>query len=189
MSIYIHELDVFLEERYNYLDVLKNQIQEQRKSFNINMQQRKISQSNNSIEQLQILRQEIYDRGECDYFEFLVEQLQMILGTPITAKENEEMVDRYRECLKPLINDLFNHVQNMEMSDIDDGVLFPKPTSLPNGYGYWLEKISDYISGAGYSPLYWEERLKQIFAGKFIMEYKSYQELYVIILACVNELE
>ena len=189
MSIYIHELDVFLEERYNYLDVLKNQIQEQRKSFNINMQQRKISQSNNPIEQLQILRQEIYDRGECDYFEFLVEQLQMILGTPITAKENEEMVDRYRECLKTLINDLFNHVQNMEMSDIDDGVLFPKPTSLPNGYGYWLEKISDYISGAGYSPLYWEERLKQIFAGKFIMEYKSYQELYVIILACMNELE
>lgn len=56
MSIYIHELDVFLEERYNYLDVLKNQIQEQRKSFNINMQQRKISQSNNPIEQLQILR-------------------------------------------------------------------------------------------------------------------------------------
>lgn len=153
------------------------------------MQQRKIPKSNSPIEQLQILKQEIYDRGECDYFEFLAKQLQMIFCTLITAKENEEMVARYRKGLKPLIADLFNHVQNMDMSDIHDGLLFPKPTSLPNGYGYWLEKISDYIAGAGYSPLLWEERLKQIFAGRFIMEYESYQELYVLILACMNELE
>ena len=189
MSIYIHELNAFLEERYNYLDVLKNRIQELRKNFYLKMQQKEISQSNNLVEQLQILRQEIYNRGECDYFEFLVERLQMIFDTPITEKENKEMVDRYRECLKPLIADLFIHVQNMDMSDIDDGLLFPKPTSLPNGYGYWLEKISGYISGVGYSPLYWEEQLKQIFAERIVMEYESYQELYVIILACMNELE
>ena len=189
MSIYIHELNQFLEQRYNYLDVLKDQIQEQRNSFFLSMQQSKIQKSDNPIEQLQILGQEIYNRGECDYFEFLVKQLQLIFDTSITAEENQEMVARYRNRLKPLIEDLFQHVQNMDMRDIEDRLLFPSPTSLPDGYSYWLEKISDYISGAGYPPSYWEERLKQIFAGKFVMEYERYQELYVIILACMSELE
>ena len=88
MSIYIHELNQFLEQRYNYLDVLKDQIQEQRNSFFLSMQQSKIQKSDNPIEQLQILGQEIYNRGECDYFEFLVKQLQLIFDTPITAEEN-----------------------------------------------------------------------------------------------------
>ena len=189
MSIYMHELNHFLEQRYNYLDVLKDQIQEQRNSFYLSMQQCKIQRSDNPMEQLRILEKEVHNRGECDYFEFLAKQLQLIFGTPITVKENKVMVERYRNRLIPLIEDLFQHVQNMDMSDIEDSVLFPRPASLPDGYSYWLEKIGNYISGAGYPPSYWEGQLKQIFAGKFVMEYESYQELYVIILACMSELE
>lgn len=76
----------------------------------------------------------------------------------------------------------------MDLREIDDKVLFPTPSSLPNGYGYWLEKISEYVFGSGYEPFYWEDHLKEIFAEKFVMEYTSYQEFYVLILACMNEL-
>ena len=191
MSIYIHELNAFLETRYNYLNMLIKEIQEQRNVFYMKMQQKEIGWVDDPIEQLQILKQEIYERGENDYLLFLVERLQMIFNTKITIKENRLMVDRYRERLKTLIRDLFSHVQNMDldMDDIEDNLLFPRPTVLPDGYGYWLEKIGDFISGAGYPPAYWEGRLKQIFSGTIIMEYETYQELYVVILACMSEMK
>lgn len=189
MSIYIHELNAFLETRYNYLNMLIKEIQEQRNVFYMKMQQKEIGWVDDPIEQLQILKQEIHERGENDYLLFLVERLQMIFNTKITIKENRLMVDRYRERLKTLIRDLFSHVQNMDMDDIEANLLFPRPTVLPDGYGYWFEKIGDFISGAGYPPAYWEGRLKQIFSGTIIMEYETYQELYVVILACMSEMK
>ena len=34
----------------------------------------------------------------------------------------------------------------------------------------------------------WENRLRDIFKGHFIMEYSSYEELYVLMLACISKL-
>lgn len=188
MKISIRELNEFLEERYNYLDVLRKQIQNLRTSFYSYMKGKKILRSGNIIEQLKILKDEIHDRGDYVQFQFIVNELLMIFDTPIIEEENMAMVESYRMHLITLVNDLYLHIQNMDMSNIDDGLLFPRPVTLRNGYIYWIEKISSYISGAGYSPVYWEEKLREIFDGKFVMRYESYQEFYVLILSCMDEL-
>lgn len=189
MTIFMHELNAFLEKRYGYLDVLAGAIRKQRAELDRVFRKPEGTEAKEPLEQLEILKKEIKKRGEADYWRGMTDRLQIIFEAEITNEENQKLVERYRNRLMPLMEALYILLQNMDMGDIDDRLLFPHSSTLPNGYLYWLEKIEECIHGVGYPETYWEQHLRQIFDGYIALEYKSYEEFYVVILACLNELK
>lgn len=188
MRLRVEELNKFLEKRYNHLNQLMHEIDRQYEQFKNEMIKIPIMQTSDVCDQLQILREESRKRLDLSYFNYIIDSLIRIFANKITNKENEKMVTEYRKLLMPMIDILYNSLQNMELKGFDDDILHQTSDKLSNGYGYYISKLTDYIYGAGYHPMVWEERLREIFKGYFIMEYSSYEELYVLILACISKL-
>lgn len=188
MPLKIEEVNKFLEKIYKYLNRLMDEIDRQYKEFENEMKKKPIQKIGDTCNQLLILKVESAKRLDLVHFRVLIDKLIMIFDTQITNKTNGKMVSEYKEMLIPLINQIYNSLQNMNFDEIDDSILYQTSDRLPNGYGYWMEKISSYIHGSGYRPIIWEDRIKEIFKEHMIMEYSSYQELYVLILSCINRL-
>lgn len=114
----------------------------------------------------------------------------MIFNVSITNKENGEMVDEYKEVLQPVVTQIYDSLQAIDSNErtVNYDVVYQTTNKLPSGYGYFIEKISEFIYGAGYPPSFWEPCLKEIFKDHFIMEYSSYEELYILIISCINKL-
>lgn len=189
MVISFDELNAFLEKRYSLLDELQSKIKLQRSEFVAEKKKIKIPKVEDHLEQLKILKREVAERGQDDYFECTVNELIMIFRTSIKNEKNLEFVTRYQERLIPLIDELYVCLQEMNFGELENDTLDYLPDSLPAGYGYYLEKLSEYINGSGYHPTVWESELRKIFDGKFIMEYDSYEELQVLITANMSEME
>lgn len=186
MYLKMNELNKFLDKRYDYLNQLMDEIDRQYVEFKHGMQNTPIKQADDMLNQLSILKEESTKR--LGLYNTDIGKLIMIFNVEITNKENEKMVDKYKESLKLLISQLYNSLQSMDNSGIYYDILYQTSEKLPNGYGYFVSKLTDYIYGAGYHPMIWEDRLEEIFKEHFIMEYSSYDELYVLILSCINKL-
>lgn len=188
MPLKIEELHKFLDKRYKYLNRLMDEIDRQYKEFKNDMKKKPIQRTNDICNQLLILKGESAKRLDLVDLRVIIDKLIMIFNTQIINKTNGKMVSEYKKLLIPLINQLYNSLQNMNFDELDDGILYQTSDRLPNGYGYWKEKLSNYLHGTGYQPMFWEDRIKEIFKEHMIMEYANYQELYVLILSCINGL-
>lgn len=182
----MNELNKFLDKRYNYLYQLMDEIDRQYEEFKHEMKNIPIKRVDDIYNQLLILQEESNKRMHL--YDTLIKELTMIFNVEITNIENENMVIEYKEELKPLVNDIYKSLQDMDNNEINDDILYQTSEKLPNGYGYFISKLTDYIYGAGYSPMVWEDRLTEIFKEHFVMEYSSYDELYLLILSCINKL-
>jgi len=185
MPLKIEELNKFLDKRYKYLNQLMAEIDRQYKEYKSKIKNMPIKKVDDAYGQLLILKEESTKRLDLVFFRVLIDKLIMMFDTPITNKVNETMMNEYKKALIPLIIQVYNSLQIMNFDEIDDSVLYQTSNKLPNGYGYWMEKIANYIHGAGYHPMMWEDRLKQIFKDYMVIEYSSYEELYVLINACI----
>jgi len=182
----IKELNKFLDTRYNYLNQLMDEIDRQYEEFKIGMKNTPIKRVDDICNQLSILKEESTNR--LHLYSTFIEQFNMIFNVQITNKKNEKMVSEYKESLKPLMSQLYKSLQNMDNNEMDYDILYQTSEKLPNGYGYLVSKLTDYIYGVGYHPTMWEDRLRESFKEHFIMEYSSYDELYVLIVSCINKL-
>ncbi len=186
MYLKMDELNKFLDKRYNYLNQLMDEMDRQYEEFKHKMKNTPIKQADDILNQLLILKEESTKR--LGLYNTLIEDLIMIFNVEITNKKNEKMVNEYKESLKPLVSQIYRSLQNMDNNEINDDILYQTSAKLPNGYDYLMSKLTDYICGAGHSPMVWEDRLRQIFKDHFLMEYSSYNELYLLILSCINKL-
>ena len=188
-TIYLkmNEINEFLEKRYGYLNRLMDEIDRQYAEYTQKMSNAPIEQSDNICEQLEILKNESSKRLELH--KSIVGKLIMIFNTPIANAENDKMVNQYKDVLKPVVGQIYNSLQTLEYDGVDYDVMYPTTDKLQNGYYYYIEKISNYIYGAGYAPTLWEPRLQEIFKGHFVMEYESYEELYILIISCIHKLK
>lgn len=186
MYLKMNELNKFLDKRYNYLNQLMDEIDRQYVGFKHEIQNTPIKQADDILNQLSILKEESAKR--LDLYNTDIGKLIMIFNVKITNKENEKMVDKYKESLKPLISQLYNSLQSMNNNGVYCGIPYQTTEKLSNGYGYYIEKLTSYIYGVGYHPMVWEGRIQEIFQEHFIMEYSNYDELYLLILSCIHKL-
>lgn len=186
MYLKVNELNKFLEKRYGYLNQLMAEIDRQYKAYKQEMNHIFIKENDDICKQLEILKVESSKR--LDLHKILIDRLIMFFTTPIIDKENEKMVDEYKEALKPVVKQIYNSLQTLEYDGVDYDALYPSTNKLQNGYAYYVEKLSSHIYGTGYHPTFWEPRLREIFKDHFVMEYRSYEELYILINSCIYKL-
>lgn len=186
MYLKMNELNRFLEKRYGYLNKIMDEIDKQYVEFKMEMNNILIERNDNIFEQLIILKDASSKR--LNLHNTLIHKLMMIFSVAITNKENEKMVNEYKEALKPLVYQIYKSLQTLEHDGVDYSVIYQTTNKLQNGYAYYIEKISNFIYGAGYPPILWESPLREIFKEHFVMEYSSYKELYILIIACISKL-
>ena len=189
LDIYFYQIDAFLEKYYNYLESLIVEIKRQRNEFNSNFRKRKIQCSGNPLEQLSVLRQESVLRLNNTYYKTTLDALKRLFETPVSSSNNIGIVCQYHTKLIVLIEEIQTNLQNMRLTDLKYGYLLHlRPKGLPDGWGYWIEKLSEYVGGAGHHPCTWESEIKELFSGLFELRYESYNELYLLVNAALYQL-
>lgn len=186
MYLKMNELNKFLDKRYAYLNQLMDEIDRQYEEFKQEMRNIPIERTDNICNQLVILKDASSKR--LNLHKTLIDKLIMVFDVPITNKENEKMVNEYKKDLKHVAGQIYNSLQTIDCEGVDYDVMYQTTNKLQNGYGYYIEKISNYIYGTGYPPTFWEPRLQKIFKDHFAMEYSNYKEMYILIISCIHKL-
>ena len=183
------QVDHFVEKYYNHLIALKQELHLQDEKFRKKKAKNKIERCNDPVEQLKILKKESSERLNNDYYRITIDDLLLMYETPISCEENADMVLKYRKALIPLIKEIYGNLQNMTLVDLQyDNLLSPTPDTLPNGWGYCLEKLSNAVNGSGYPEFVWIDMVENHFGDKFVFEYESIQELYVLVHALLSQM-
>lgn len=178
------QIDAYLEKYYNHLIKLKDELRKQYDGFCKKMRKQKIAYSDNSVEQLIILQKENKKRLNNDYYEITIDELLMLIQTPISCNKNRTMVSMYRKYLESTVRELYSKMQNMDFSDLEfDPLVEPCMATLPNGWHYGFEKLSDTVHGVDYDDTLWIGFLEKAFEDKFEFQFESPQELYVLVHA------
>ena len=114
----------------------------------------------------------------------LIKKLIIIFETPITSDKNVVMVENFKKALIQLIDELALNLQEMKFKNLKhEDLLSLISNTLPNGWGYWMEKLSENVFGTGYPDFLWEPQIKKIFSSKFEYSFQSLKELYILVLA------
>ena len=74
----------------------------------------------------------------------------------------------------------------VDLKSYDDDSYCDLP--LPSGWGHFVENLTDTMLGGGYPVSVWLPSLKKIFEGQFVFEYRSLEELYVLVQATLHSL-
>lgn len=179
----------FLEKYYNHLQTLKCELQRQYLCFCDSKRKQPIEFSNDPIHQLKILKEESFERLNNDYYRSTIDDLILLFETPISCDDNIEMVSKYRDQLRTLIDEIYINLQSMTLVDLKNDPLLSSDThAMPNGWGYALEKLSNAVYGSGYPEFFWVDKVERCFGDKFEFKYKSIQELYVLVHACLYQI-
>lgn len=187
LSIYFNQINDFFEKRYNYLNNIIKEIDLQFKQFCNLQSQIPIEKNDDTLEQLYILQIESKNRLNNNYYNYLIGRLILLFSTSVSHPKNEPMVNEYREKLKALVEKVYYNLQNMKIEDLDDNLLNLSPKLISNGWGYWMEKLCQYLEGVGYSPTLWENNILEFFSGNFEFCYNSYEELYLLIQSSIYQ--
>ena len=189
LSICFKQIIDFVQKHYNYLEVLIKELTRQYAEFCLEMQKSRFFCEGSPVERLLILQHESKLRLNKDYYRSTIDELLLIFSTPISAPENIELVGEYCNALVDLIDEIYHNLQEMSLDELEnDKLLQLSPKGLPNGWGYWYEKLSENVFGNGYPPELWLSRIEDIFAGKFEFSYESIQELFVLARAAIYRL-
>lgn len=188
LSIYFKELDAFFKRRYEYLDTLINVIDIQDSEFRKKVSNIPIEKDNDPLRQLDILKEVSSERMDNEYYRCTIDELIVLFSTPVTCERNIDMANRYLAALETLIEEIYQNLSECNICDLDDDLLYQTSNILPNGHGYWLEKLSHYVYGAGYEPDYWLGHIEEIFKERFVLKYKSYEELFLLVRACIYDI-
>jgi len=189
LSIDMKQVLTFVQKYYSYLQVLILELKRQYVTFCAEMKSKRFCYSGDVLSRLHTLRTECKARLNNDYYRTTIDELILIFKTPITCKSNREMVEAYCIALESLIDEIYHNLQEMNLVDLEyDDLLYPMSDKLPNGWGYWREKLSEHVFGNGYPPEVWIDRIENIFGDLFEFTYSNYNELFVLVQASVYRL-
>ena len=118
MTIYIEEIDMFLEKTYLYLENLIDAINTHEKKFVLKFQQQKIAIEYDALKQIEILKQENDRRYKNDYYNEILDYLSLVFSTNISSADNLPIVNRYQKNTESVIKELYDAIQNMELREI-----------------------------------------------------------------------
>lgn len=189
LGIEFKQLVQFLNKYYSYLPVLTEALDLQYHNFCEEKKQERFTCFGTPLERLVILKGESKKRLNNDYYNRTIDSLIRVFQVPITNKQNFRLVQEYRNDLLPAIDEIYNNLQDMTIVDLksyDDDSYCDLP--LPSGWEHFVENLTDTMLGGGYPVFVWLPSLKKIFEGQFVFEYRSLEELYVLVQATLHSL-
>lgn len=149
-----------------------------------------IPYSKDPNEHLDILLKASEQRLDNPSYRSIIQELKLLFSTNVIDTANQKIVAAYLKNLLMLIDEIHEHLQNMDFTDLDyDDLLYPAPKAMPNGWGYWYEKISEYIYGTEYPPILWESQIRDLLNPYIKLAYDSYEELYLLMQAVLYNLK
>lgn len=189
LSIDMKQVFAFAQKHYEYLWKLTYELKRQYVAFCVEMKAKRFCCAGDALSRLYTLRTECKDRLNNDYYRTIIDELILIFETSITCENNRAMVRTYQRALEALIDEIYHNLQEMNLADLEhNSLLYPTSDKLPNGWGYWYGKLSEYVFGNGYSPELWIEDIENVFEGLFEFEYSDYKELFVLVQSSIHRL-
>jgi len=153
MNLYWDELMAFAIQRYEYLDKLTNQINILYKKYKNERINLKIEKKTTPLEQLYVLQSESLKRENNDYYKDTINKLIIIFNTELTDTHLKDSAQEYKISILPLINEIMNNLQNMEIIDLKYDFLLNQQSILNKTLSYELGKFYTWFYGNRYDPL------------------------------------
>lgn len=179
LGINIDELNAFVVERYSYINEIINVIDRQYEDFQLEYRKRKISKSNDIVEQLNILMLEVEKRQAEDY-RYIIEDILTINKVDSINSNNRNLLDKYKIDLEVVVQEIYSRLQSMDFRELEtNSIINPK---CPKALHYSYEKLNNAMCGSSelyaFGPI--AEHLKDIID---FSEARSLEELYSLTLA------
>ena len=190
LTVDLSQVLQFGEKYYDYLKVLGDYINKQYKNFVELKRKEIIPTPEETIEHLNVLLEASKERLDNGVLKSQIQELKLLFTTEVTDKSNISLVDAYRKDLCLLIDEIHAYLQNMDIDYLEhEHLLYPSLVSMPQGWGYWREKISEHVFGGGYPPQLWESQVVRIIEPYTSTVYDSYEELYLLMQATLYHLK
>ncbi|WP_379962574.1 hypothetical protein [Edwardsiella ictaluri] len=169
MHLKYSELLSFLKCRYEYLDVISEKIELAYSEFKDALSKQPIELKEDPLEQLNILKNESKFRLNNDYYNSIIDELIMIFEAPPLDNSIENLANNYRASLVPLITEIRENLQAMNISDLEKNYLLEPSSELSKTLSYEIGKFYSWLHSNQYDPLvnYYIERFNKSSNSKY----------------------
>ncbi|MBR5717878.1 MAG: hypothetical protein IKX16_02530 [Clostridia bacterium] len=187
LDISFNQLNKYGEKYYNHLVNLRDELDRQLVEYIEQKKNELFECTGNPVERLNVLYHENNTRLFSASYNGTIEKLHLIFSEPITNEHNVRMVEIYREALSSGIDDIQSNLQSMQYDRLKcEELLPPSIKSLPKGWGYPFSKLSSAVfDTSGREMFIFENEIEELFRGRFVFEYDSLKELYVLVNAAM----
>lgn len=153
LSLRTDELILFLQSRYEYLDVISESISIQFNSFVEQLKHTPIDTSDNVLETLSTLAKESTIRLNNQYYESTINDLISIFSTTLNDESYQKEETEFKESLLPLIDELTINLQEVKIEDLDNHSLLYIDSKVDSELSYELPKFYSWLYNPTYDPL------------------------------------
>lgn len=163
MNINSNELIDFLTIRYNYLDVISQQIMRLYERFRSDLAKELIETKSDPLEQLYVLRIESEKRFDNDHYNGVIDDLIMIFEAEVPQDDIKIMASNYKKSLEMLIGEIKDNLQVMNIVDLGNSSLLYPRSDLSRELNYEISKFYSWVHGDKCDPLihYYLERFNK----------------------------
>ena len=182
------ELIEYFEQRFDYLNILIERIDELYKAFVKEKAKEIIPKSDNPLEQLAFLKVANEQRLKNEYYNEIINQLACFFNTDFEDEENSDIIKNYRSSLLLGIEELYNNIQSLDYKDliIDK---FLNPQTIDAGYfRYEFAALSGRVLSGIYKPFDFKilaEPLKEVVS---LHNVHTEEEFYWLIVIALNRI-
>lgn len=146
------EMEEFLESRYGYLRLLISELERQYTDYCKTMAGKILTNSEDTIEQLKILRVESESRLDNDYYKYIINNLIIVFEAKNTIFENAEIFEDYRNRANEVVIELKNNLQQMKFMELCTNNIIEH--NHPEKIHYSLSKIFECLRGTKHDFMY-----------------------------------
>ena len=169
LHLNINELLAFLKIRYSYIDVITDKVETLFFEYQKSISKHLIEHKPVPLEQLYVLKAESEKRLNNDYYNGEINDLIMIFEAVVTEKALIPIANSYKDSLLPLIKEIKNNLQEMNIVDLENDSDLRVRSDLSRELSYEIGKFYTWVHGGKYDPLlnYYFERFNAVAGGRF----------------------
>jgi len=173
------ELIAFLTKRYNYLDVISSKIIDLFEDFKIELSKKTIPEKSAPLEILNVLKSESKIRLDNEYYNGVIGDLIMIFEANIDNEKLEVIESNYKDSLLPLIVEIKNNLQLMNIEDLENDHLISPKSELKKELSYEIGKFYSWVHGDKYDPLldFYLKRFNTVSNDKYSFSIENSEQL------------
>jgi len=153
ISLDFNQLNLFLKERYEYLEQLSDEIQRQYSVFVEKLAKKKIPDGKNVIETLEILQKESKNRLNNDYYNSCISDLLKLFSVTLKDKNLKDEEISYKNELQKVVSEIKNNLQKMNLVDLITDEICSPPYPFDK-LGYELTHLYPLLYDWHYDPLF-----------------------------------
>lgn len=159
-GVNIKDVQAFLIQRYEYLSVLQNEIEQQYEFFCKDLRAQTIELKGSALDDILILESESARRLNNDYYNGVLYELKKVFSISLTEKHLKDEENSFKKDLLKLILELKNNLQNMCFDDLIN-TKYINPDYSYSDIGYSVSKLFNYNFDKNREPLF-EYHMKQL---------------------------